>query len=375
MPDQTIVKLKIRRGTNAQRKLVVLEQGELGYTTDTGRTFVGDGVTLGGKPAGSVVHTPVSSLFGRTQVAGAVAGDIVAERSLMFQLTGSDYSVANNWINIGTKVDGTTVKYVVGADLVNRLTVGDASLSYTKFSGDIIKSNGGLDVTGGLSVNVDNITTQLSNNKVVVKGITENTIASTAFGPSISGGGGAKINVNFDPTYFNYNLSQQLSLSAIPAGSVKINSIDPTIIGSGLVISGGLLKAQLQSVDNTDIDVNAGVITLKQKHNNNVVTRFENVNYNTKGVITGRSSMIGFILSASNAGTGAGYNGTLDQNTYSNQQVFSAIYTDITTNGYSSMVKLSSAGFIVINSGSEGDIAIPIFRFSEFANLSGGPIS
>jgi len=238
MPDQTIVKLKIRRGTNAQRKLVVLEQGELGYTTDTSRAFVGDGVTLGGKPIGSVVHNPVSSLFGRTQVAGAVAGDIVAERSLMFQLTGSDYSVANNWINIGTKVDGTTVKYVVGADLVNRLTVGDASLSYTKFSGDIIKSNGGLDVTSGLSVNVDNITTQLSNNKVVVKGITENTIASTAFGPSISGGSGTKINVNFDPSYFNYNLSQQLSLSAIPAGSVKIDSIDPTIIGNGLVISG-----------------------------------------------------------------------------------------------------------------------------------------
>lgn len=375
MPAQTIIKLKIRRGTNAQRKLVVLEQGELGYATDTGRTFVGDGVTLGGRPVGSVVHNPVSSLLGRTQVAGAVTGDIVAERSLMFQLTGSDYSVANNWINIGTKVDGTTVRYVVGSDLVNRLTVGDASLGWEKFSGNIIKLNGGLEVTGGLSVNVDNVTTQLLNNKVVVKGITENTIASTAFGPSISGGGGTKINVNFDPSYFSYNLSQQLSLSAIPPGSVKINSIDTSIIGDGLVISGGVLKAQLENVDYTDIDEDSGVISLKQKHSDNVMTHFENVNYNTKGIITSKSSMFGFILSASNSGTGAGYNGTLDQNAYTNQQVFSALYTDITTNGYSSAVNLSSAGFIVINSASSGDIAIPIFRFSGIVSLTGGPIT
>lgn len=372
MPAQTIIKLKIRRGTNTQRKLVVLEQGELGYATDTGRTFVGDGATLGGRPVGSVVHNPVSSLLGRTQVAGAVAGDIVAERSLMFMLTGSDYSVANNWINIGTKVDGTTLRYVVGADLVNRITVSDAGLGWEKFNGNIIKVNGGLEVTGGLSVNVDNITTQLSNNKVVVKGITENTIASTAFGPSISGGGGAKINVNFDPLYFKYNSSQQLSLSAIPAGSVKINSIDNTIIGNGLVISGGLLKTQLESVDYTSIDEDSGVISLKQQHSNNVMTRFENVNYNTKGIITSKSPMFGFILSASNTGTGAGYNGTIGQNTYTNQQVFSALYTDITTAGVSSMVSLSSAGFIVVNSASSGNIAIPIFRFSA---IGGGFIS
>ena len=37
MPDIEIVKLKLRRGTDAQRQTVKLEQGELGYTTDAKR--------------------------------------------------------------------------------------------------------------------------------------------------------------------------------------------------------------------------------------------------------------------------------------------------------------------------------------------------
>lgn len=40
--------LKLRRGTNAERLTVTPEQGELIYTTDTKRLFVGDGSTAGG---------------------------------------------------------------------------------------------------------------------------------------------------------------------------------------------------------------------------------------------------------------------------------------------------------------------------------------
>jgi hypothetical protein len=32
MADVSIVKLKVRRGTNEQRRSIVLDQGELGYT-------------------------------------------------------------------------------------------------------------------------------------------------------------------------------------------------------------------------------------------------------------------------------------------------------------------------------------------------------
>ena len=54
MANITIVKLKVRRGSDAQRRDIVLDQGEVGYTLDSKRLFVGDGSTYGGKVAGNV---------------------------------------------------------------------------------------------------------------------------------------------------------------------------------------------------------------------------------------------------------------------------------------------------------------------------------
>lgn len=48
MIDRRIGKIKVRRGTNLQRKQMVFEEGELIYTTDTKRVYIGDGITLGG---------------------------------------------------------------------------------------------------------------------------------------------------------------------------------------------------------------------------------------------------------------------------------------------------------------------------------------
>lgn len=46
--ENTLLKLLIRRGTNADRLNVILNTGELGYTTDTKKLFIGDGSTAGG---------------------------------------------------------------------------------------------------------------------------------------------------------------------------------------------------------------------------------------------------------------------------------------------------------------------------------------
>jgi uncharacterized protein YheU (UPF0270 family) len=41
--ENTLLKLLVRRGTNYDRQQITLETGELGYTTDTKRLYVGDG--------------------------------------------------------------------------------------------------------------------------------------------------------------------------------------------------------------------------------------------------------------------------------------------------------------------------------------------
>ena len=57
MANITIVKLKVRRGSDTQRKEIVLDQGEIGYTLDSKRLFVGDGSTYGGKVAGILLES------------------------------------------------------------------------------------------------------------------------------------------------------------------------------------------------------------------------------------------------------------------------------------------------------------------------------
>jgi len=51
--QDSIVKILVRRGTNSERQLTTLSEGEIGYTIDTQRLFIGDGITQGGVPIGN----------------------------------------------------------------------------------------------------------------------------------------------------------------------------------------------------------------------------------------------------------------------------------------------------------------------------------
>ena len=370
MPDQTIIKLKIRRGTDSQRKAVILEQGELGYTTDTARVFVGDGTTAGGRSVGSVVHPPVNNILGRLSVTRAVQNDIVVERSLMYQLTGTDYTNSTHWVNISPKVDGSVLRYTAGTNI---LSIPDASIGNTKLNPSIVQANGGLAYGIGLSANVDNVTMNIVNNRLAVKGVTKDSISSSSFGNSISGGSGNIINVNYDPNYFGYNINSQLTITTVPPGTVTTSSLSSNFVGAGLLVNNGVLQAKLKDIDNLSLESNAGIISLKAKHAGAVSTRFDNINYNEDGVITSRTSMFGSLLSGSSDGIGSAYNGILNQDTFTNQQTFTAVYTDITL-ASTYIAGISSAGFIVLNTSAGGDLAIPVFRFAPLSGaLSAAP--
>jgi len=51
--QDSIVKILVRRGTDSERRMTTLTEGEIGYTIDTQRLFIGDGITLGGIPIGN----------------------------------------------------------------------------------------------------------------------------------------------------------------------------------------------------------------------------------------------------------------------------------------------------------------------------------
>ena len=53
MPTVDVAKIKIRRGSNTDRKLIILDSGELGYTIDPNRVYVGNGTLKGGSSVGT----------------------------------------------------------------------------------------------------------------------------------------------------------------------------------------------------------------------------------------------------------------------------------------------------------------------------------
>jgi hypothetical protein len=91
MADVNVIKLKVRRGTDVQRKLIVLDQGEIGYTVDSKRLFVGDGTTTGGVSTGSKLYfgTITSAVVGDGNISTAQTGDIVIDAPSVYLLSGS----------------------------------------------------------------------------------------------------------------------------------------------------------------------------------------------------------------------------------------------------------------------------------------------
>ena len=101
--------MQIRRGTNAERQLMIPLQGELIFTTDTKKLYVGDGITLGG--------VVVDAVGGGGEPDGNTTYTISAETvsgGADLRLSGSDSSVDNVKLAAGanitvTRTDASTI--------------------------------------------------------------------------------------------------------------------------------------------------------------------------------------------------------------------------------------------------------------------------
>ena len=122
MANITIVKLKVRRGSDAQRQTIVLDQGEVGYTLDTRRLFIGDGSTYGGQSIANKNVGPfaAASNLGPDDSPGRQVGDIGYANSKLYMLTSTNYTDAlSGYAYIGNVPDDTTLEF----DSDNKLKV------------------------------------------------------------------------------------------------------------------------------------------------------------------------------------------------------------------------------------------------------------
>lgn len=176
MADITIVKLKIRRGTDAQRKQIVLDNGELGYVTDPDarRLFIGDGVTFGGNPTSTKFFFG-SIQFSSSNFAKAQIGDIIYDTytTQLLVLTGinsgtgnPDYTNSQAYLNIAVKPDRATIVY----DGNGRLSVANNAISAIHISSEAFDLDNGFTRASNSSpfkINIDNQSVQFTTGRTL----------------------------------------------------------------------------------------------------------------------------------------------------------------------------------------------------------------
>ena len=150
MAEVKKARLFLRRGTDTDRKVTVLCEGELGYSTDAFRLFVGDGSTAGGRTLGITTHVSAQSAFYTTLTEASAnglahTGDVAifpshpytngggatvamhpTHASTVLILTGSDASDSAHWTyvnknipfgNISVSADDISGNYVSGGSI------------------------------------------------------------------------------------------------------------------------------------------------------------------------------------------------------------------------------------------------------------------
>jgi len=344
MPDVEIVKLKLRRGTDQQRQSVILEQGELGYTTDRKRVWVGDGFTAGGHVAGNLVHAPIA-VGSKTSLAEAVQNDLVYEDNLLFQLSGTDYSLLSSWAFIGSQTDTASISY----DVNNKLHVVTGAISATSLNSSVVATNGGITfnpvqglsaAVDGTSIRVNSTTGQLS--------VLGAPIPATCIGNGLSGGGVEPVGL-FTTNSFGLPFGK-LAFCNAPRDTICACAIVPSTVTNGLVV---------------DYAANTlGMVTIGAGESK----PFNSTSFDQFGRVTGTSNTITSNFSGVDiSGCGKSFFGDLIDTTTTGRTIVCAqsgsFAADTGSNTAAVQIELCSAGFITIDSGTCGKLAIPVYNY------------
>lgn len=200
MANIQISKLKFRRGTNAQRLAIRLDQGEPGYTTDTNRLYIGNGVLSGGVSVTTKNHTPLTNYYSLSDTYSEI-GDIVSIDNIWYQLTANPYTDLTKWGKIATKIS-QEFEY----DSSSTINLKLSGVSVSKINPNTV--NNGLYINDNkLQINYNPSFFSLSANKFSLNlgSITTRELLSSSFGNGLSGGNGNTVSLNVDPASFTFS--------------------------------------------------------------------------------------------------------------------------------------------------------------------------
>lgn len=337
MPTVILSKTHLRRGIDTERKTVVFDQGEIVFTTDTNRVFVGDGGTSGGIAVGNKVFAPVTSTATLTST-NAEVGDLRYTNNTWYQLTASPYNTITSWGKLQQPVDSTVFSY----NTTNTLYINSSSLNASLLNPSTISS--GLNISSGiLGVNYSTKNLEISSGLLAVKsaGIDEREISLSAFNKGIKGGSGSKIELDVSSSfYFGTSTGRVLSLSGANPFTLTYTDLQSSWFGTGLLSDGSKVNVDF---DNTCLGLSTNKLTLTQYIAASGTKDWQKYTIDKNGRVVSSSSTIVNVLTGSQVTT----------------------FNNLSASIISS---LSSAGFLIMegtintqNGSGIGRFAIPVF--------------
>lgn len=156
--QNTLLKLIVRSGTDSDRRTIVLDTAELGYTTDTKRLFVGDGTTTGGNIIGNLYNGSRPDV---TSSAGSpMVGDLAFSTSnnTLYRLSATNATLISNWEPIGGvySAANSTIK-ISPTNTVSVCAISAYNISQNALGKSITLNSG--QVTLSSTIEVDKIST------------------------------------------------------------------------------------------------------------------------------------------------------------------------------------------------------------------------
>ena len=252
--ENTLLKLLVRRGTDVDRQLITLDQGELGFTTDSKRLFVGDGSTLGGTATGNKF---LGSSANHETITDGVDGDLAFNTvtNTLFAKNGS------GWDRIAVLFEAADGSIVID-EAVGTIEVGTLSAKHLENSTDITGNSIEL-VSGKISLSGTQIkTNRITPNSTSHLYLPQNlNINAVDYQFPVGGLGGANSYLQADPNgnlkwaapQSNATVFFNSSAAVVPIGTI-------VAAASGAHMPTGWLLCNGQSVAGADYPLLSAVI-------------------------------------------------------------------------------------------------------------------
>ena len=283
--------LRIRRGTDAQRTGVTFLEGELIYTTDTKKLYVGDGTTAGGVAIDST--TGSINQLADVNIAGIQVGQILEWNGTQFvpgedqgdkeSITGADSTILVDATNSSINLDGTVKGHII-PDQNEVYNLGSSSNRFNdlflsgntiNLGGATITATGGeinmaLKSSGNVDTNDNTITNTAAGGHIVVAPTAgkefkvDDTVGGTSFSVNttlksvdIKNGYGLKLATFGSAQYTAINGSEQAGQIVFdnPSKTLKLYNGSSWVSVGGVGGGNGVVEGQTY-----DININGNIV-------------------------------------------------------------------------------------------------------------------